>query len=85
MMQNPLENNAKCGRKYQAEKLLTQRPGLNQSDPVEEDRAMADFSQYGESTPVIKTNQELPETWQPIGALVAADVERIRAAMGERK
>jgi hypothetical protein len=46
---------------------------------------MADFSQYGESTPVIKTNQEQPDTWQPIGALVAADVERIRAAMGERK
>jgi hypothetical protein len=33
--QNPLEINAQCGRNDQAEKLLTQRPGPNQSDPVE--------------------------------------------------
>lgn len=46
---------------------------------------MADCSQYGESTPVFNPKQDLPDTWQPIGALVAEDVKRIRAAMGERK
>jgi hypothetical protein len=65
--QNPLEINAQCGRKSEGETLRQQHPAPNQCDPETEDRAMADFSQYGESTPVIKDNQEQPDTWQPIG------------------
>jgi hypothetical protein len=85
MMRFSLENKAAWPRMKRAEKLLAQRPGSNHSDPDKEDRAMADCSPYGESTPVIKTNQELPPTWQPIGALVEADVARIMAKRGDGK
>ena len=81
----PLENKAQDAMKSEGGKLRQQPPAPNHCDPETEDRAMADYSPYGESTPIIKTNQELPDTWQPIGALVVADLERLSALQGSGK
>lgn len=67
MMHFTLENKAKCGINREGEALRQQHPAPNHSDPVEEDRTMADYSPYGESTPVFNPNQELPDTRLPIG------------------
>jgi hypothetical protein len=43
---------------------------------------MSRWDEYGDSAPKIKTEQK-EDTWQPIGALVLQDIERIVGKLTE--